>query len=248
MTLIVSAVKKDIAAVASDGLEFRHRLDGTKYIETRDRQKVFPIPERNALLAVHGQNRLTTRGNDLNSQRLIGDMLNDLYPELTSIPTIEGIANRLFDLLTPDVDHTFNLLRTELNHNSPLGIVVIGFDLAGGRTRGFETYWPSLDDQSSRRGVIQHVFEKDDVRLVYSGTGSRYAKSVIARLKFKYDPNKLKRATIQNMRTYLSGVFRDSAKQQAPAESDFGGHCQLIIVERNAIDSSTFDLELGGTR
>ena len=62
MTLILSAVTKKIAVVASDGLEFRHSLDGLKYVATVDRQKIFPIPGRNALLTVHGQNRLTKPG------------------------------------------------------------------------------------------------------------------------------------------------------------------------------------------
>ena len=242
MTLIVSAVTKEIAAVASDGLEFRHTQDGSKYVETVDRQKIFPIPERSALLAVHGQNRLTTPGQGLDSQRLVGEVFNDLYSELVSIPTIEGIANRLLDVLTPDVDHTLSLLKSEWNHHSPLGIVVIGFDVAGGRTRGFEAYWPSLNDKNNRKGVIKHVLDKDEVRVLFSGTGDKYARSVIDQLKFKYDQNKLKRASEQKVQTYVCGVFQDAFKRQKHTDLEFGGQCQVVTVVQTGFKSRVFAL------
>lgn len=243
MTLIVSAVTKKIAVVASDGLEFRHRQDGSKYVKTENRQKIFPIPKRSALLAVHGQNRLTIPGQGLDSQRLIHDVFKDLYPELVSIPTIEGIANRLLDVLTPDVDHTFNLLKSEWNHHSPLGIVVIGFDVAGGRTRGFEVYWPSLNDRNNRKSVIKHVLDKDEVRLLFSGTGDKYAKLVIDQFKYKYDQNKLKRASKQKIQAYVCGVFQDAFKRQKNTEHEFGGQCQVVTVVQSGFKSKVFSLE-----
>lgn len=243
MTLIVSAVTKDIAVVVSDGLEFRHTQNGSKYVETMDRQKIFPIPERCALLAIHGQNRLTTLGHGLDSQRLVGEVFNDLYSELVSIPTIEGIANWLFDILTPDVDHTLSLLKSEWNHLSPLGIVVIGFDVAGGRTRGFEAYWPSLNDRNNRKGVIKHVLDKDEVRILFSGTGEKYARCVIDQFKFKYDQNKLKRASEQKIQTYVCGVFQDAFKRQKSAELEFGGQCQVMTVVQTGFKSKVFALD-----
>lgn len=243
MTLIISAVTKEIVVMASDGLEFRHRLDGSRYIETRDRQKIFPIPERNALLAVHGQNRLTTTGKGLDSQRLVDKFFDDLYPELASIPTIEGVANLLFEVLTPDVDHTFSLMKSEWNHYSPLGIVVIGFDIAGGRTRGFEVYWPSLNDRYNRKGVTQHVLDKDEVRILFSGTGDKYAKSVIDQLKFKYDQNKIKRASEQKVQVYVRCVFQDAFKRQKLTELEFGGQCQQFTVVPTGVKLRVFDLD-----
>jgi len=240
MTLIVSVVTKEIAVVVSDGLEFRHMQSGSKYLETMDRQKIFPIPERSALLAVHGQNRLTTPGHGLDSQRLVGEVFNDLYSELVSIPTIEGIANRLLDVLTPDVDHTLSLLKSEWNHYSPLGIVVIGFDVAGGRTRGFEAYWPSLNDRNNHKGVIKHVLDKDEVRILFSGTGEKYARSVIDQFKFKFDQNKLKRASEQKIQAYVCGVFQDAFKRQKNAEHEFGGQCQVVTVVQTGFKSKEF--------
>jgi len=242
MTLIVSAVTKKIAVVASDGLEFRHRQDGSKYVETVDRQKIFPIPERSALLAVHGQNRLTTLGQGLDSQRLVGEVFNDLYSELVSIPTIEGIANRLLDVLTPDVDHTLSLLKSELNHHSPIGVVVIGFDVAGDRARGFEAYWPSLNDKNNSKGVIKHVLDNDEVRILFSGTGDKYAKSVIGQLKYKYDQNKLKRASEQKLQAYVCGVFQDAFKRQKDTNLEFGGQCQVVTVVQTGFKSRVFAL------
>lgn len=242
MTLIVSAITKDIAVVAADGLEFRHRRDEPKYIETEDRQKIFPIPERSALLAVHGQNRLTSPGKGLDSQKLVGEIFNDLYSELLSIPTIEGIANRILDLLTPDVDHTLNLLKSEWKHYSPIGIVIIGFDVAAGRTKGFEVYWPSLDDKNNRKGVIKHVLDKDKIRILFSGTGDKYARLVVDQLRFKYDQNKLKRASEQKLQTYVCGLFQNAFKRQMHTKIEFGGQCQMVTLVQTGFKSRVFSL------
>ena len=229
--------------MASDGLEFRYRQDGSKYVAREHRQKIFPVPERSALLAVHGQNRLTTPGKGLDSQRLVGEIFDELYSEIVSNPTIEGIANQLLDVLTPAVDHTFSLLKSVWNHHSPLGIVVIGFDISGDRTRGFEAYWPSLNDRNNRKGVIKHVLDKDEVRVVFSGTGDKYARSVIDQLKYKYDLNKLKRASEQKVQAYVFGVFQDAFKRQKRTELEFGGQCQVLTVVPTGFKSRVFTLD-----
>jgi hypothetical protein len=238
MTLILSVVKKQFAVVAADGAEYRVYLGKSKSIEVKNRQKLFPLSSRSVVLAVHGQNRLTSIGKKLDSQQLIGDILNDLDKELVQIPTVEGIAHKLIDLLTPDVTHTFRLLQSDGIHQSPLGICVIGFDSDGERSRGFEAYWPMLTDPNTP-DVIKHIQDNDEVRIMHSGTGAKYAQSVIKNLHFPYNPNQLKNASISKAQKYVRGVFRNATIMQPKANPEFGGDYHEVTITQEQLKWTT---------
>jgi hypothetical protein len=229
MTLILSAVKKQFAVVAADGAEFRHNPGKPKFMEVKNRQKLFLLSGRSVVLAVHGQSRLTTIGEDLASQRLVGDILEGLGTELAQIPTVERITQKLIDLLTPDVTYTFQLLQSVGIHQSALGICVVGFDSDGGRSRGFEAYWPMLTDHGAPH-VIKHILDEDAVRIMHSGTGAKYAQSAINNPHLQYDPNQLKRASISKTQKYVRGVYRNASTLQPKSNPEFGGDYHEVTV------------------
>lgn len=232
MTLILSAVKKQFAVVSADGAEFRHNPGKPKFMEVKNRQKLFLLSGRSVVLAVHGQNRLTTIGEGLASQRLVGDILEGLDTELAQIPTVERITQKLIDLLTPDVTYTFQLLQSVGIHQSALGICVVGFDSDGGRSRGFEAYWPMLTDQSTPR-MIKHILDEDEVRIIHSGTGTEYAKRVIDDPHHQYNPNRLKRASISETQKYVRGIYRDASTLQPKSSPEFGGNYHEVTITRD---------------
>jgi hypothetical protein len=229
MTLIIAAAKREFMVVAADGSEFRHFPGQAPFMEVTNRQKLFALPGRSIVLAVHGQNRITAEDAELASQRLVGEILNDTFGELSSIRTVEGVAKKLCQLLTADVVHTFGLLQRCGVHTSALGINVLGFDADEGRSRGWEVFWPMLPDTTEPR-VQKLVQEADDVRILHSGTGARNAEAVIRNLRFGYDVNRLKRASIRDAQKYVRGVFRTAVTLQPRDKQEFGGDYFEITI------------------
>jgi hypothetical protein len=235
MTLILSAVKKQFAVVMADGAEFRQFPGMRKFMEVKNRQKLFPLSGRSIVLAVHGQNRLTSVGKKLDSQQLIGDILDDLGKELAQIPSVEAIAQKLIDLLTQDVTHTFRLLQSDGIQQSSVGICVIGFDAEGGRSRGFEAYWPMLIEQSTPyvNKLIHH--DNDEVQIIHSGTGGKYSQLVINNVHLPYNPNQLKRASIAKVQKYVRNVFSNASALQPKADPEFGGDCHEVTITQERL-------------
>lgn len=235
MTLILSVVKKKFIVVSADGAEFRHNPGEQKFMEVTNRQKLFPLLDRNVVLAVHGQNRLTPNGEKIDSQRLINEIIEELSLELAPIPTVKGITLKLFELLTPTVNYTFKLLQSLKIHNSALGICVFGFDIDGGRSRGFEGFWPRLTDDSTSQ-VIKLVQDKDDVRIIHSGTGARYAQLIINNPQLRYHPNHLKRASVSKVQNYIRKLFCNASSKQPKDAQEFGGDYSEVTITQKQLE------------
>jgi len=236
MTLSLSAITEGIAVVASDGAEFQYKEDGSKYIAEEHRQKLFQIPGRSIVLAAHGENRLTAIGGSLETRRLIGDLIDSLAKDLATIATVEEVALTLRNLLRADVKHTFELLKCEWSaYNTVLGICVIGFDEAGGNTRGFEVYWPWIDEQESPRVIP--LFQ--NVPVTYAGLGSKYAEFVIQRFSDKFSPQKLWRASECQIQAYVRGVYQFAKKLQGQEACEFGGQYREVTVTQDGCKWTT---------
>ena len=217
MTLIISAMTRNIAVVGADGLGFGG-ADGA-VLETTNRRKLFPIPERNIIVAVHGQDKLTVIGE---SEKPIGNIFDDMAPELSPVVTVEGIARKLYDLLNPHINHTFRLLKCELNYETVLGICVIGFDTAGGRTKGFEVFWPRLS--AGKDPSVKPLLHNEDERVIYSGSGQEYAPK-------SYDRNKLIRASERQVQTFVRSVYEQAGfRQQQHNAFKFGGQYHEVTI------------------
>ena len=230
MTLILSAITENIAVVASDGAEFQYKEDGSKYIAEEHRQKLFQIPGRSIVLAAHGENRLTAIGGSLYSRRLIGDLIDSLAKDLATIATVEEVALTLLDLLRADVKHTFELLKCEWpGYKTVLGVCMIGFDEAGGNTRGFEVYWPWIDEQERPRVIPPF----QDVPVIYAGSGYKYAECVIQRFSDKFGPQKLRRASECQVQAYVRGVYQSAQKLQGQGACEFGGQYREVTVTQD---------------
>ena len=231
MTLILSAVTKDVVVIAADGAEFRHNPGKPTFMEVTNRRKLFPLLGRSVVFAVHGQNRLTTVSKGLDSQRLVGDILDDLGIDLAKIPTVKGIARKLIDLLTPDITHTFSLLQSCGIHQSPLGICVFGFDLEGGRTQGFEAFWPTLTGNGIPQ-VAKPIQDLDDVRITHSGTGAIFVQSVVNNPDGNYSPDHLTGASTSQVQKYVRDVYHSAYIRQPSDSPVFGGDYHELTIIR----------------
>lgn len=232
MTLILAIAKKEYIVVAADGYEFTQDAGEPRILSLSNRQKIFPLLGRNIVLAIHGQNRITSAGKGLDSQRLVGDILDGLSSELSTIQSVEGIAQRINDLLTPDVTHTFRLLQSDNNHHSSLGVCVYGFDSDDSRSKAFESYWPMITDQDSTPYVIRHIQEKDDVRFIYSGSGKRYAESIANNRAMRLHPDYLRKAPISKAQKHIRKLYKDSFQMQPKSNPEFGGHYHEVTITK----------------
>ena len=224
MTFIVSAVTKNIAVVGADGLGFGG-ADGTVPVET-NRCKLFPIAGRKVIVAVHGQDKLTVIGKP---EKPIGSIFDDLAPVLSRVMTVKDIADKLYDLLSRHIDHTFRLLKNSHNFETVLGLCVIGFDTDGGKPKGFEAFWPKLS--VGENPSVKPLFHTEPV--MYSGLGGEYAP------KF-YDKNKLIDASEHQLQTFVRSLYeRADLSQHQHAACKFGGQYHEVTITQEQLKWTT---------
>lgn len=224
MTLIVSAVTKNIAVVGADGLGFGG-TDGTVLVETK-RCKLFPVAERKVLIAVHGQDKLTFIGKH---EKPIGNILDDLTPVLSRLTTVKDTADKLHDLLSPHIDHTFRLLKDLHNFETVLGLCVIGFNMDEGNPKGFEAFWHKLS--AGKNSSVEPMFSKGQV--MYSGLGGEYAPK-------SYDKNKLINASEHQVQSFVRNLYeRAYSSQPQLAAHKFGGQYQEVTINQEQLKWTT---------
>jgi len=224
MTLIISAVTKNIAVVGADGLGFGG-ADGTVPVEA-NRCKLFPVAGQNVLVAVHGQDKLAFIGKP---EKPIGNILDDLAPVLSRFTNVKDTADKLHDFLSPHIDHTFRLLKDMHNFEIVVGLCVIGFNVGEDKPEGFEVFWHALS--AGKKSSVEPLFSGEQVS--YSGSGGVYAPK-------SYDKNKLINASEQEIQPVVRNLYRRAYLSQSQhAACKFGGQYREVTITQEQLKWTT---------
>ena len=228
MTLILAALKPQFAFIAADGAEFRNSPGQPAQLEINNRRKLFPLPNRSIVLAVHGQDRIHTE--DCRGGILIASKLAAFNNDLKKLPSVRSISEFLERSLTPDVHSTFAILKQDGVELNELKIVCIGFDERSDRSKAYEVRWRTPETGGD---CVIVDYDEWPFQILHGGAGEDFAVSV---LKARGGGKHLDTMVDEPLRTmpgYMKQLYVDAYKLQPPNAMVFGGeyHCVSVTAK-----------------
>jgi hypothetical protein len=231
MTLILGALTKSTIVVASDGFEFLHTPGKAKELLSTDCLKLFPIGQK-LLLAIHGQTRFSVLGNP-GKQEHVSDIILRSNIQLLPIATVRSVAQKLIEIFNPIILQTFTNFDSSVIN--PFGIVVFGFDLAGGsRPRAYEVYW-FLPCEEHTPEVFDLSSDRKQSVIIHSGSGAKYSKKTIIESRWQKRLDELYLAPSHKVKDFIRELYETSRQKQSEFYEFGGNYKEVTMTSRGTI-------------
>ena len=232
---------RNVVVFGADGAEFEHFSgQAQKKLKRENCQKLFPIPNRAALICISGQNSIVPVGVPVNSQELVGPWAMRAFPTAIAAETIESVARELHRLVSPHIENTYAELSRSGIRGGTLKIFVAGLDSGLRSPTCWETVWHHPAENLSA-SVNRIENPKEPVTILHDGSAAHYAITAIGGPNGANHPNQLRLSpSVASIEAYIRNVYRKSLaiqeSQAASSTREFGGIYHQATIRSGSTD------------